>query len=375
MAAAQQQQSQGGGDNSLAALWMTLLFFALLGGIWYVFHAQIVAFVFKLKYLEALMAAIFSGKAIALAQTLNNINPAGIKIGVLVSVLGEVGQYIRYPVVIILMILAVVLFYTHPTLRFKKIHNMKTLYEQEKFNWPQIMPVSKVDMVKEPIEKGPWGMSLTPMQFAKRFKLIVEEREKLVTIGTKRENINISLARADAHQIFATQLGPYWMDVDKLNMHTKALFAVFALRAAHKEDAARKLLDQLAISSVGGQLDFTGVDEIVHQYKDIPTIKKVIEKHAYVMTVMASMLVLARQDGVVASADFLWLKVVDRPLWYMLNNIGRQTAFAEVGGPFAHWLAENKLGRKISVPMVEEAVKALDIALKEVVYVPDNVEQ
>lgn len=368
----QQQQSQGGGDNSLAALWLTVLLFALLGGIWYVFHTQIVAFVFKLKYLEAVLASLFSFKAVGLSHSLQNINAAGTNINTVVSVLGEVGQYIRYPVIIILVILAVVLFYTHPTLRFKKIHNMKTLYEQEKFNWPQIMPVSKVDMVKEPIEKGPWGMSLTPMQFAKKYQLIVEEHDKKIALGGAGDTINISLARAEAHQVFATQIGPYWLSVDKLNMHTKALFAVFTLRAAHKEDEARKILDQLAISSVSGQLDFTGVTEIVNKYKDLSEIKKTIEQHAYVMTVMASMLVLARQDGVVASADFLWLKVVDRPLWYMLNNIGRQTAFAEVGGPFAHWLAEKKLGRKISVPMVEEAVKALDIALKEVVYVPDR---
>ncbi len=53
------------------------------------------------------------------------------------------------------------------------------------------------------------------------------------------------------------------------------------------------------------------------------------------------------RDGVQASADFLWLKPIDRRLWYMLNTVGRQTPFAEVAGPYAHWLAEREMGKRI----------------------------
>ena len=91
------------------------------------------------------------------------------------------------------------------------------------------------------------------------------------------------------------------------------------------------------------------------------------------LTVMASMLEAAREDGVQASADFLWLKPLDRRLWYTLNTVGRQTPFIEVAGIFAHWVAEKEAGRKLFVPMVEEATNALELALKEVVYKPDEV--
>ena len=50
----------------------------------------------------------------------------------------------------------------------------------------------------------------------------------------------------------------------------------------------------------------------------------------------------------------------------MLNSIGRQTPFSEVGGAFAHWKAEKAMGRRSVVPMVDEAVKALEDAVKEV---------
>ena len=55
------------------------------------------------------------------------------------------------------------------------------------------------------------------------------------------------------------------------------------------------------------------------------------------------MLVAARTDGVLASAEFLWLKPVDRQLWFMLNSIGRRTPFVEVSAPYAHWLVERRL--------------------------------
>ena len=85
---------------------------------------------------------------------------------------------------------------------------------------------------------------------------------------------------------------------------------------------------------------------------------------------MSSLLHAARDDGVVPSAEFLWLKVKDRRLWYMLNSVGRQTPFAEVGGPFAHWRAEQEMGRSCRAPMIDEAIKALEIAVKEVKLSP-----
>ena len=76
----------------------------------------------------------------------------------------------------------------------------------------------------------------------------------------------------------------------------------------------------------------------------------------------------------VPSSEFLWLKTVDRRLWYMLNCIGRQTPYAEVGGPFAHWRAEQAMGRRSLVPMIDEAIRALEIAIKEIKLSPKELQ-
>jgi len=153
------------------------------------------------------------------------------------------------------------------------------------------------------------------------------------------------------------------------------LYAVFLARLEHELDVAREYLAQLAASAAKGSIDYSQTDTLIKKYGNGKAAQLCMRKHAYVYTVMASMLELARVDGVLASADFLWLKPIDRRLWYVLNTVGRQVAPSEIAGIYAHWLAEKEMNRPLNVPMVQEAVKALDLALTNMVYVPEEGEQ
>jgi intracellular multiplication protein IcmP len=250
---------------------------------------------------------------------------------------------------------------------------MKDLLEAEQVNWPQIAPVAKLNLVKADIDKGPWAMAMTPMQFCKRHQLLEEFRRGPQEGMTRKEwdRIEVKLKRGQANKIFATQLGALWAGPHKLPPHIKVLYAVFGARLNNDTEAASKMLKQLAASSTS-KLDFTGAEELLKKHENTKLVQKAIQPHAYVLTVMASMLEGARQDGVQASADFLWLKPIDRRLWYILNTVGRQTPGAEVAGIFAHWVAEKEADRKLLVPMIEEATNALELALKDVIYRPDE---
>jgi len=368
------QQSQGGADNSLAPLWYIIGAFIVAGIIWVYFHAQIVAVIFQIRLWEAQLISLFNGNAASLVTGIKNVSPADVKVDDIVNVSTTVGEYLRYPLAAILLVLGVAVYFGHINLRFKKIHNMQTLVTAEQESWPQITPVVGLDLVKTDIDEGPWAMALSPMQFAKKNNLLQEERIVASPDSYTRTQAKViaTVRREEAFRVFSLQLGRYWTGVDSLSPHAKALFAVFAARAARDRDAASKLLLQIAASAKVGKLDFTGVDELLKKHRDHKMVKKIVDNHAYVLTVMASMLILARSDGVLASADFLWLKPVDRVLWFMFNAIGRQTPFSEVAGPFAHWVAERTVGRKLMVPMVEEAVNGLEVAIKDIVYIPDE---
>lgn len=369
--------AKGGGqaqsDESSGVLWIIaalLVFGAIIG---YVFKKQIFSFYFKVKLFEISFISFFTSALNGVRYDILSLDFAKLSYTDAMKLGDAVGNYLRIPLILIIVGLAALVFFKNTTRVFKRIYNMKQLAMLEKVNWPQITPVLDLDLVKANIDQGPWAMAMTPMQFCKKYKLLEEHKAQPREGMTRKEwnRIEVTLRRGQANKIFVLQLGPLWQGVDKLPLHVRALFAVFAARNQTDSKAAAELLAHISRSSAK-KLDFTGADELLKKHIDKKAIQNVINSHAYVLTVMASMLVAAREDGVQASADFLWLKPVDRRMWYMLNTVGRQTPFAEVAGPFAHWVAEREIGRRLIVPMVDEATNALDKVLKELIYIPDE---
>lgn len=371
MAAAPPQSGQP--DNSSGILWIVgaTLVFAVI--IWVVFKKAIVGFYFHLKLLEINLISHFTHNLDDTRTAIQSIDVSQVAFEDVMKIGEAVGYYLAIPFVILIVILAFVVYFAHSTRVFKRIYDMRSLAELEHPNWPQITPVIKLDLIKTDIDQGPWAMALTPMQFCKRHKLLEEHKRQPKEGMTRKEwsKIEVKLKRGQANKLFILQLGSLWQGTHKLPLHIRALFAAFAARFEGDTQVAADLLAQLSASSAT-KLDFSGVDELCKKYQDRKNVQKVVQSHAYVLTVMASMLDAARVDGVQASADFLWVKPIDRRVWYMLNTVGRQTPFVEVAGPFAHWIAEKEIGRRLLVPMVEEATNALELALKEIIYRPDE---
>jgi intracellular multiplication protein IcmP len=364
-----QQQSS---DNSLAPLWIIIALFVLGWLLWSFFHTQIVAFSLLIKSWEARCIAFFLPSVSYLPAEIKHLSPSDVAFSQLVDISQTVGNYLRYPIIVLLVVLALIIYFSHISLNFKKVYTMKSLTEAERQNWPQITPVVKLNLVKEDINQGAWAMALSPMQFAKKYQLLQEEKTVLTMTATApRSQTTVQIRRDVAHHVFTLQLGEYWQGVQRLPQASKALLAIFAARANRDRDGSLKLLLQIAESTKTGRLNFSGMDALWEKHKNNKTVNRIIHSHAYVLTVMASMLDLARKDGVLASADFLWLKPTDRMLWFMLNSVGRQTVFPEVAGPFAHWNVERAMGRRLLSPMLDEAVKGLDVAIKDILYIPD----
>jgi intracellular multiplication protein IcmP len=285
-----------------------------------------------------------------------------------------VGKYMRFPFAAILGFFAILLYKANATNNYRKTYTMKSLQKQEQENWPQISPTTQLNLVTESIDEGKWAMALTPMQFAKQHKLVKEEKKHSeVGILKKAQQIIPTVIESKANSLFVQQLGRPWSNVKALKKHAQALFAVFAARANGDRDIAQKILWQLAASSTG-RLNYHGVDTLLKKHMDSKVVQIVINQHAYENTVMAGMLELARTDGVLASAEFIWLKPYDRHLWFILNTVGRQTAPPEIAGVYAHWISEKAVGRRMVIPMISEATKALQVALNEIIYKPDNKE-
>lgn len=367
---------QGGGqssESSMGAFWTMAAVFAFAAMIWYLYSTKIISFYFQVKLYEIQLISIFTDKLADVRTAIINADISKVTVERMLRVGDVVGYFLRIPVIVFLAILAGIVFFTNSTRSFKRTYNMRDLSTYEKVNWPQITPVIGLNLTKADIDKGPWAMAQTPMQFCKFHKLLIENKPKPREGMTRKEwsRIEVTLKRGQANKVFSVQLGPLWPGLNRLPLHTRALFAIFAARFQGDSKGAAALLAQISASSTH-KLNFTGADALIKKHTDHKKIQAIMNEHAYILTVMASMLEIAREDGVQASADFLWLKPIDRRLWYMLNTVGRQTPFVEVAGPFAHWVAEKEIGRRLLVPMVEEATNALELTLKEIVYQPDE---
>jgi intracellular multiplication protein IcmP len=374
---------QGGGqqDNSSAMLWWVAAVFAAIAAIWFTLKNQIISAYLFLKLYEVNFLSYLShyipidvAKLDQLRAIINyaELNKTVVGFNDLITIGSTVGGWLRIPLVILLLLLAVIVYVGNTTRIYKKIYTMREFAKLERENWPQISSVTDLDLIKTDIDTGPWAMAMTPMQFCKRYKLLEEVRPQRHEGMSRKdwERIDVVLKRGEANKLFALQLGPLWKGTNKLPPHTKALFAAFAARINADTKSAAELLTRL--SATAPSLDMSGVDALLKKHENTKLVQKVLQSHAYVTTVMAAMLQAAREDGVQASADFLWLKPVDRKLWYTLNTVGRQTPFIEVGGIFAHFLSEKEAGRKLLVPMIDEATNAVEIALKEIIYVPEE---
>lgn len=374
MAQASQQQSNS--DNSMAPIWITVLLFITIFLIWYGAHRYIVQFIFSFTLLQANLISLFVGSE-AMRQPvylLQTLDPGAVTWGQAMDVVASVTVYLRYPFAAILGIMALILYQSDLRLKYRKPHNMKTLRAQEQYNWKAIMPVVKLDLVAQDISEGPWAMALTPIEFARKYHLLRKE-DDLLDKPVPGEELTAGVRKGDAKRVFTLQLGPYWDGFEKLSPHATALAAVFVSRINRDRVSASKILERIDESFSEGKPDFTVISDVLNKYKNTELVQEVVARHAYTLTVLASLLQAARNDGVVPVAEFLWLKPVDRRLWYMLNSVGRQTPFSEVGGPFAHWRAEISLGRRSLVPMIDEAIKALELAVKEVKLPPRELQE
>src|SRR5260363_436592 len=65
-----------------------------------------------------------------------------------------------------------------------------------------------------------------------------------------------------------------------------------------------------------------------------------LTQHPYPRTLLMALLIEARTLGVLPSSHFIWLKPLDRALWYALNTAGRKVPFIESAGVFNQMQAE-----------------------------------
>lgn len=176
-----------------------------------------------------------------------------------------------------------------------------------------------------------------------------------------------------AEQAFTKQLGKPWRGAKNLDDYKQVLLAAFCLKASRKRAQCDDFLGRIAgCWTFKGGLQLSKDKKLLSEAQKILGNKdlagkmmKQINRHAFETTALIRALQYTREEGgVLAPAEFVWLRAHDRDLWYPLNNVGRQSFHMEALGAMSHFKAEKMTQRPIPVPKVEHAVQTISEYMK-----------
>ncbi|MCB9982993.1 MAG: type IV secretion system protein [Rhodospirillales bacterium] len=171
-----------------------------------------------------------------------------------------------------------------------------------------------------------------------------------------------------ATKAFMRQLYGRWKGPLALKPYQQVLLAAFCLKASRKRGESDDMLGRLAMCwSHKNGLQLSRDKFLLKEARKIlknkdlstSTLSK-CNQHAFVTTALLRALATAREEGgVLAPAQFVWLRGHDRTLWYPLNNLGRQSYHLEAIGAMSHYKAEKMTQRPIPVPKLADAVETI----------------
>lgn len=180
---------------------------------------------------------------------------------------------------------------------------------------------------------------------------------------------NNILDRDAAEEAFKKQLGQPWTGFDKAELRYQTVAILCALHYLRKKESLAER-EAISIAWSAGNDGTEAMKELVGRHGNDPKVRKVIDdimgKHAWSNTGLYSMLDKARaKAGVLASADMLWLRYIDRDLHYSLNNCGRRRFHTEGAGTVNHYFAEHQLQAPIFEPHLEQAIDGIEDSMIE----------
>lgn len=265
----------------------------------------------------------------------------------------------------IMGVMTVFVIFRGPGTQYRRRMGLEQLMMEQAKVFPAISPFLKFDPRKLP-QRSP-GQPV-PEQLP-LFSEMLSPEEWLAYNSVRYQNGQLDYAAC--WRALEKQLGKRWQGPEALPIHMQGLYAVCALKLIRKRKESELLLNMLA-ESWSADKGFrpsaklkSKIRTVIKNPKMGVALQKFADQHAYETTAMLRCLQRAREEGgVLAPAEFLWLRGHDRALWYPLNNLGRRSYAPEAAGALVHFTNELIAGQKIPTPRVDEVIRGLEAYLK-----------
>ncbi|WP_298068806.1 hypothetical protein [uncultured Mailhella sp.] len=314
-------------------------------------------------------------------------DPASLSWDTMQKVLHYTGSWIRWPFLLLLILFGVASIFMGRVSGLVRRFNMESLLKNNAESFPCLRPVvgrGKYLLSPKSYDSGLWRIARTPVQFALEHELLLDEQGKPFTPEQALKNGLPSTAlpawghaRLDeekAGAVLTKQLGKRFEGYEGLSPCRRALASAFLKYADGDKKGCIALLDAVSLSYAENNEqascplleDDTVVSKLKEAWDAHSSLlnEKCLSIHAaYELPWFMALLYRARQKGVLATSQFLWLRPLDRPLWYALNQCGGRAAWAEGFAPWAHYQAEEKAGMLLAEPHIQPAVVSLKQSL------------
>ena len=294
-------------------------------------------------------------------DALKNVDPRDINFKYISSMTTVAMEGIKQIFIVFLCLFGVWAILKGPGTKYKRRMSMEGILAEHAKNFPVIAPFVKFNpgklKARAPGDPVPpnlpiFAEALSPEEFVAFHNIPYMEKK---------------LDRDKTFQALMAQLGPRWRGPEHLPLHAKALYAAFALKAVRKRKESDELLNEISLAwTHDGGLKIPAklksrINKLIRDPKVGGTLTKFTNKHGFQTTALLRALQRSRDEGgVLAPAQFLWLRGYDRALWYPLNNLGRKSYHAEAMGALTHYTYELIAGQKIPTPKFDDAISGLE---------------
>lgn len=272
---------------------------------------------------------------------------------------------LKFVFLAIMGVMCIFVIFRGPGTQYRRRMNLEQLMEEQSQSFPAIRPFLKFDPRKMP-SRAP-GQPVPSQLPLFSEALSPEEWLAYNEVAWSGGQLDYNAA----YHAFAKQLGERWKGPEHLPLHAQGLYAACALKLVRKRKDAEEMLNMLAESwsSEGGfrppaKLK-SKIKAVIRNPKAGGALRTFADQHAYNTTALLRCLQRAREEGgVLAPAEFVWLRGHDRNLWYPLNNLGRKSYCAEAAGALVHFTNELIAGQKIPTPRFDEVIRGFEAFMK-----------
>ena len=377
------------GGNTMFLLICLMVTVLLLVPAWYARRAgSINGSLLELANAQLLAFTPFSDEAHTAWSRIAEADPAALTWDQVMNVLGYSGKWIRWPYVLMLGALGAASIFMSRTKDLTRRFNMEGLLKNNAESFPCLRPVvgrGKYLLSRESYDNGPWRIARTPVQFALEHGLLLDGDGQAFTpdqaLRRGMPDVNLPayghahLDEAKAVNVLQEQLGRKFSGFGAMSLERKTLASALLSYAVGNKQDCMELLDAMSTSYIEGEKqppaclvleDATFQKTVVgfwNAHKTLLT-ESFLKRHTtFELPLFMAMLTLARKKGVLASSQFLWLRPLDRPLWYALNQCGGRAAWAEGFAAWAHYAAEERAGRALREAHMTHAVARIKDSL------------